>query len=245
MASGQSNTEKAKAKAEANDTAVQAKEKAGEVKEQAKDQARSQAEQQKSRAEERLGGVAQALHKTSDNLREQDEDAVARYVDNAAGRVEGIAGYLRERSPEELLHDAEDFARRDPALFLGGAFTLGLLGARFLKSSGSGGSRRRGGRYQTRSRYEESGRRTGAATYEPTGSSARSGTAAGSASSGSSISSGGGSASSSGGSVTAGTARKSDAPKAGSQSGDVDKNPTTKDTATPAQKSSSTKGDDK
>jgi hypothetical protein len=32
--------------------------------------------------------------------------------------------------------EAEDFARRQPALFLGGAFALGLLGARFLKSSG-------------------------------------------------------------------------------------------------------------
>jgi hypothetical protein len=37
---------------------------------------------------------------------------------------------------DDLLREAEEFARRDPALFLGVAFTLGVLGARFLKSSG-------------------------------------------------------------------------------------------------------------
>ena len=33
------------------------------------------------------------------------------------------------------MHDAQRLARRQPALFVGGAFALGLLGARFLKSS--------------------------------------------------------------------------------------------------------------
>ena len=32
------------------------------------------------------------------------------------------------------MSDAEDWARRNPALFLGGAFALGLLASRFLKS---------------------------------------------------------------------------------------------------------------
>jgi hypothetical protein len=34
-----------------------------------------------------------------------------------------------------MVRNVEDFARRQPALFIGGAFMLGLLGARFLKSS--------------------------------------------------------------------------------------------------------------
>jgi hypothetical protein len=35
----------------------------------------------------------------------------------------------------ELIEDAQRFARRQPAVFLGLSFGLGLLGARFLKSS--------------------------------------------------------------------------------------------------------------
>jgi hypothetical protein len=35
----------------------------------------------------------------------------------------------------ELIGDVEQFARRSPALFLGGAFALGVLAARFVKSS--------------------------------------------------------------------------------------------------------------
>jgi hypothetical protein len=37
----------------------------------------------------------------------------------------------------------EDFARRNPAVFLGGAFALGLVGARFIKSSGHRAERER------------------------------------------------------------------------------------------------------
>lgn len=121
---------------------------AGEVADQAKEQARSQAAQQKERATEGLGSVAQALRQTSGSLREQEQSTVARYVEDAAGQVERLAGYLRERSPEELLHETEQFARREPAFFLGGAFALGLMGARFLKSSGSSASGRR--RYRSR-----------------------------------------------------------------------------------------------
>ena len=35
----------------------------------------------------------------------------------------------------ELLSDAQQLARRRPALFVGAAFAIGVLGARFLKSS--------------------------------------------------------------------------------------------------------------
>ena len=43
-------------------------------------------------------------------------------------------GYLRGKDFDRMVDDLEGFARRQPALFLGGAFMLGLLAARFLKS---------------------------------------------------------------------------------------------------------------
>ncbi len=135
MAEGQHTDAKQQASQTAEQTKQRAKQQADKLTDQAKQQARSQAAGQQERAAENLGGIAQALHQTGDNLREEDQGTMARYVDDAAGQVERFAGFLRDRSPDELLHEAERFARREPALFMGGAFALGLLGARFLKSS--------------------------------------------------------------------------------------------------------------
>jgi hypothetical protein len=52
-----------------------------------------------------------------------------------------VSGYLEARDIQDLVGEAESLARRSPALFLGGAFTLGVLAARFLKSSSPDGSR--------------------------------------------------------------------------------------------------------
>jgi hypothetical protein len=49
--------------------------------------------------------------------------------------LERFSGYLSEREVGDLVYEAEDYARRHSAYFVGGAFLLGLLGARFLKSS--------------------------------------------------------------------------------------------------------------
>ncbi len=114
----------------------QVEQKAGQLTEQAKHQATSQLDSQKQRASQGLDGVAQALRQTGQHLREQDRTAVAQYTDKAAEQIEHFSGTLRERSAGELIGDAERFARREPMLFVGGAFLLGLLGARFLKSSG-------------------------------------------------------------------------------------------------------------
>lgn len=117
-----------------------ARERAGELTDQAKEQAKGQTSKQKDRAAERLSGFARALHKTSDNLREEENHTTARYVDQAAGQAERASGYLRDHSTDDLVRETERLARRQPGLFLGGAFALGLLGARFLKSSGRGSS---------------------------------------------------------------------------------------------------------
>jgi hypothetical protein len=100
------------------------------------EQATTRLEGQKSTAVEGLGTVARAIRGTGDQLRDQEQGGIARYVDRAADQLEQFAGYLSGHNLRELVRDAEQFARREPALFLGGAFTLGLFAARFLKSSG-------------------------------------------------------------------------------------------------------------
>jgi ElaB/YqjD/DUF883 family membrane-anchored ribosome-binding protein len=126
------------------DATDEIRQKGGRVVEETRQQVERQVEGQKDRATEQLGRVRTALEQTSDNLRDQGDDAMARYVGQAARRVEDLSGYLRNRSVGDMISAAEYYARREPALFLGGAMLIGLLGARFLKSSSpSSGSMRR------------------------------------------------------------------------------------------------------
>jgi hypothetical protein len=119
----------------------QAQTTAGQVTHQAKQQATSQLESQKTRAVDSLVTVAQALRQTGQQLHEQDQGAVGGYVEQAAERVEGLTNYLRARDVPQLIRETQDFARREPGLFLTGAVALGFIGARFLMSSGQRASR--------------------------------------------------------------------------------------------------------
>jgi hypothetical protein len=55
--------------------------------------------------------------------------------------VERLSGYLRSNSVSDMVSGVEEFARRQPAIFIGSACMLGLLAARFLKSSARGDTR--------------------------------------------------------------------------------------------------------
>nr|UXE45863.1 hypothetical protein Hi04_10k_c5380_00015 [uncultured bacterium] len=94
---------------------------------------------QKARAADSLGSVAQALRQSGDQLRSKDTGMpVGQYISTAADRVERLSDYLRRSTVSNMMGEVEQFARRQPAVFIGGALMLGLLGARFLKSSGRG-----------------------------------------------------------------------------------------------------------
>ena len=90
---------------------------------------------QKDKATEGIGTVAEAVRQTTQHLREQRHDTIARYVDEAANQLERVSQRLRDKDVGEMLNDAQDFARRRPAVFIGTAFALGMISARFFKSS--------------------------------------------------------------------------------------------------------------
>lgn len=108
-----------------------------------KESASSQLGAQKDRATDGLGSVAQAVRQSTQQLREQQHETIAQYVEQAADQLERFASRMKERNVGDLARDAQDLARRRPALFIGSAFALGLLGARFIKSSGDNGHARR------------------------------------------------------------------------------------------------------
>jgi hypothetical protein len=97
--------------------------------------AQSAIDSQKERGAQTLSQTADALRKTSQDLQQNNVPMAGQVVDAAAGKLEDVAGYMRGHSITELIDDAERYARGNGTIVMGGAFVLGLLAARFLKSS--------------------------------------------------------------------------------------------------------------
>ena len=87
----------------------------------------------------RAGDVVHAVRQTASQLRNPNP-AMADYVERAADRLDEWVTQLRDRDAEEILDDVRAFLRHRPALVIGGGFALGLLAARFVKSSGQAGA---------------------------------------------------------------------------------------------------------
>jgi hypothetical protein len=131
---------------------------AGDLRQKVASTVASAADTQKNRAAEGLGSIADVARQTGEDLRGQNE-MLASWVNAASDQLRTMADRLRDRPAAELADDLTRFARQRPAMFLGGAFLLGLGVARLLKASpdrayanGNGYRRTQGG-----GEYEESG----------------------------------------------------------------------------------------
>lgn len=118
-----------------------------ELKRSARRAAENQAAQRKDRAAAKISRVAGALRRTGDSLREGEVEKLASYPDSLAEQLESWADHLRGSDFSELVHEVEDFARRRPEVFFGGALLAGILTGRFLRASSptAGGRRERPG----------------------------------------------------------------------------------------------------
>lgn len=123
------------AKQKTGEVIDQVQQKAGDAVSQVRDQLTGQISNQKTQIADGLGSVAHMVRMSSDQLRQGDQSGIAQYTDKLADSMEKFSGYLRDRELGDMLNEAQDFARREPALFLGGAFVAGLLAARFFRSS--------------------------------------------------------------------------------------------------------------
>jgi hypothetical protein len=133
---------KRSASSTAGKIAAKSHEAAEQWKEAVVDQAqhvRDKAQSAKDHTTDRIRGVATQLQNVSDTLRD-DDPLVAGLAERASRSVEGVADYVSRASAQSFVRDAEQLARRQPALFFGAAFLLGLAAGRFVKSSSPGGS---------------------------------------------------------------------------------------------------------
>jgi hypothetical protein len=119
----------------------EARQVASNLAEQATRSAERQFASGKERAAQAVGQFAEALRHTGETMSSgTDMPAIREYLGRAASQAEGLSEYLRDKSLSDVVGDVERFARREPVFFVGGAFLIGLLGGRFLKSSHSEGS---------------------------------------------------------------------------------------------------------
>ncbi len=137
---GSSNGRTGAATAPARSLYDQAKETAGQAYEAVTDKAATKLDEQKSTLSGGLTTVADSVRQVSENLGTSKTEsglaeAAAKYTNTAAQKLEDVAGYFETRGVRDMARDLEGFARRNPAVFFGAAFGLGLLAARFLKSS--------------------------------------------------------------------------------------------------------------
>jgi hypothetical protein len=134
------------AQEKAQEVTGEAQEKARDAANKAQEGLRRQINDRSAHAGERVTGTAQDLRSVGEELRKQGKDTPAKAADRAAQQTEKVGAYLKEKEPDQMLQDVEDFGRQRPWAVLAGGVALGIVAARFLKAS-------------SRSRYQQ---RTGA-----------------------------------------------------------------------------------
>jgi len=102
--------------------------------------AESIADEQKHRAAERVAGAAKAVRCAAQCFDQSESPVMARCTHRAADRIEDFSRAISGRRWSEMVAAAEDFARRQPTLFVLGAAAAGFLAGRLLLAAGGGQS---------------------------------------------------------------------------------------------------------
>lgn len=123
------------AKVQASQLADQAKTQASALAAQATDKVKEQIGTQKEKAAGSLGAISDAIRYSADSLNESGQAPIANVVTSFATQIDGLTGYLRDKDVDQIASEVVDYAKKNPQVFVGGAFLLGIALARFIKSS--------------------------------------------------------------------------------------------------------------
>ena len=110
----------------------------------ARSAAESLLEEQKQQVADRIAGFADAFRGAAHPLDQSQSRIIARYLEEAANQAHTLAHSMRQRRWNELVADAEDFARRRPTLFVLGSVAVGFVIGRLLWTSTVGQEQRAG-----------------------------------------------------------------------------------------------------
>jgi len=104
---------------------------------QARGRMSDQVDQRSTQAGERIAGTASDVRSIAQELRHQGKDTPANLAEQVANQADRVGDYLKGASGDRILHDVEDFARRQPMLVAAAGLALGFAASRFLKASSS------------------------------------------------------------------------------------------------------------
>jgi hypothetical protein len=121
------------------DAGREASESVGQIASRAADVGLQRADQGKDQAAQTISRLAGSMRQVSTDL-EGEQPQIAGVARTAAEQAERLANYMERTDARQMISSVEDAARRQPLLFLGGAFAAGLVAARLLKA-GSGSDR--------------------------------------------------------------------------------------------------------
>ncbi|HEY9198014.1 MAG TPA: hypothetical protein VIR60_01530 [Gammaproteobacteria bacterium] len=107
---------------------------AGNLQQQAAERGTQMLEERKGWVTGEVDAVAQALHRSAEELAAERSQA-APYAHAAADALDRLSEHLHRKDAKTLLRETQEFARREPGLVIGGALALGFALTRFLKSS--------------------------------------------------------------------------------------------------------------
>ncbi len=117
------------------DAASTTQEKAMELRSRGADQLRQQLDGRTTDAGRQAQQVGKALKQTGEQLRSDGQSQAAGIAEAAADRVEQFGKYLEGVDGNELLDDAERFARRRPWVLAGIGLVVGIAASRMMKAS--------------------------------------------------------------------------------------------------------------
>lgn len=100
----------------------------------ARQQADAQFGQYRDTAADQIEALAKGAKSVVSELESKDTLGMSDYLADMADSMSGLAGNLRGKSAEQLLHDGAELARNNPALFIAGSIALGFGLSRFLKA---------------------------------------------------------------------------------------------------------------
>lgn len=124
-----------RAKEQVQQQAQVAQEKVQETADTVRSRVREQVDQRSTQAGGQVRSTAQALRSTAERLREDGQDQPARAAERAADQAEKVGGWLERSDADRILHDVEDFGRRQPLALAAVGLALGFAASRFLKAS--------------------------------------------------------------------------------------------------------------
>jgi ElaB/YqjD/DUF883 family membrane-anchored ribosome-binding protein len=132
-------------KGQASDLADTAKDLASQTGEKIKEKVN----EQKGVGAEYVGNLAGTMRRAAKEF-DSDLPLAATYIRKAAAQVESISDTVRRGNFDDLMHNAQSFARRHPTAFLGMSVLAGFGLMRFLKSSANGNDAGTSSNYKAR-----------------------------------------------------------------------------------------------